>query len=230
MSEHHLLVIDDDVRLTHLVGDYFRREGFSVDVVNHGGEAVDTALRLQPDVILLDVMLPGEDGLSICRRLRAEGFANPVLMLTARGDEIDQVVGLELGADDYVPKPASPRLLLARIRALLRRNAPTPEPEPAAGLVAGPLSADQSTRQATLDGAPLTLTTAEFDLLWVLLEHVGRPVSREDLIRELRGIRYDGLDRSIDVRVSQLRRKLHTHPDIRIKTIRGVGYQLVSLQ
>ena len=227
MAPPHLLVVDDDVRLTRLVGDYFRREGFSVDVVNDGAEAVDTALRLRPDLVLLDVMLPGEDGLSICRRLRAADFTAPILMLSARGDEVDQVVGLELGADDYVPKPASPRLLLARIRALLRRQT---QPEPASTtLTAGPLHADQTTRQVTLDGVLVTLTTAEFDLLWILIARVGTPVSREDLIRELRGIAYDGLDRSIDVRVSQLRRKLHTHPGIRIKTIRSVGYQLVAL-
>ena len=226
MDTPHLLVVDDDVRLTGLVGDYFRREGFSVDVVNHGADAVPTALRSAPDIVLLDVMLPGEDGLSICKRLRAEGFTAPILMLTARGDEIDQVVGLELGADDYVAKPASPRLLLARIRALLRRQAPAPEAESVR--VAGPLSVDQATRRATLDAALLDLTTAEFDLLWVLITRVGTPVSRDDLVRELRGIAYDGLDRSIDVRVSQLRRKLHTHPSVRIKTIRGVGYQLVA--
>jgi len=226
MADHHLLVVDDDVRLTRLVSDYFSREGFTVDVVNHGSDAVPTALRCSPDLVLLDVMLPGEDGLSICRRLRAEGFTAPILMLTARGDEIDQVVGLELGADDYVAKPASPRLLLARIRALLRRQVAAGPP--ASTHSAGPLCVDQTTRQVTLDGAPVPLTTAEFDLLWVLLERVGTPVSREELVRKLRGIAYDGVDRSIDVRVSQLRRKLHTHPAVRIKTIRGVGYQLVA--
>jgi len=226
---HHLLVVDDDVRLARLVRDYFSREGFTVDVVHHGSEAVPTALRLQPDLILLDVMLPGEDGLTICKRLRSEGLNTPILMLTARGDEIDQVVGLELGADDYVAKPASPRLLLARVRALLRRKAESPVKAASTRSVGG-LVADASTRQVRLGGQALTLTTAEFDLLWVLLGRPGEPVSRESLVRELRGIAYDGVDRSIDVRVSQLRRKLKAHRSVKIQTIRSVGYQLVHLE
>jgi len=226
---HRLLVVDDDVRLSRLVCDYFTREGFEVAVVHHGSEAVPTALRTRPDLILLDVMLPGEDGLSICKRLRAEGLTTPILMLTARGDEIDQVVGLELGADDYVAKPASPRLLLARVRALLRRKGEAAPPADTTRS-AGPLHADAATRQVLLEGAPVPLTTAEFDLLWALVGKAGEPVSREMLVRELRGIAYDGVDRSIDVRVSQLRRKLKRSAAVKIRTIRSVGYQLVCLE
>ncbi len=223
---HRLLVVDDDVRLARLVRDYFTREGFEVDVLHHGSEAVTTVLRTPPDIILLDRMLPGEDGLTICKHLRAKGVTIPILMLTARGDENDQVVGLEVGADDYVAKPASPRLLLARVRALLRRKGESP-PSGDTTRSVGPLHADATTRQIRLEGVLIPLTTAEFDLLWVLVGKAGQPVSREMLVRELRGIAYDGVDRSIDVRVSQLRRKLKRSAAVKIRTIRSVGYQLV---
>ncbi len=223
---HRLLVVDDDVRLARLVRDYFTREGFEVDVLHHGSEAVTTVLRTPPDLILLDRMLPGEDGLTICKHLRAKGVTIPILMLTARGDENDQVVGLEVGADDYVAKPASPRLLLARVRALLRRKGESP-PSGDTTRSVGPLHADATTRQIRLEGVLIPLTTAEFDLLWVLVGKAGQPVSREMLVRELRGIAYDGVDRSIDVRVSQLRRKLKRSAAVKIRTIRSVGYQLV---
>ena len=224
MPEAHIFVVEDDARLAELVRDYLTQSGFTVTHEPRGDRAVDGILAAEPDLVILDLMLPGEDGLSICRRLRP-AFSGPVLMLTARGDEIDQVVGLEMGADDYVAKPVSPRLLLARIRALLRRGAPVE----ASRVECGSLVVDLGARSATIDGEAVDLTSSEFDLLWVLATHAGRPVSREELVRELRGIQYDGVDRSIDVRVSQLRRKLATDPrhSDRIKTVRGVGYQLV---
>lgn len=224
MSEAHIFLVEDDARLAELVRDYLTQSGFTVTHEPRGDRAVDGILAAEPDLVVLDLMLPGEDGLSICRRLRP-AFSGPVLMLTARGDEIDQVVGLEMGADDYVAKPVSPRLLLARIRALLRRGAPVE----ASRVECGSLVVDLGARSATIDGEAVDLTSSEFDLLWVLATHAGRPVSREELVRELRGIQYDGVDRSIDVRVSQLRRKLATDPrhSDRIKTVRGVGYQLV---
>lgn len=224
MSEAHIFLVEDDARLAELVRDYLTQSGFTVTHEPRGDRAVDGILAAEPDLVVLDLMLPGEDGLSICRRLRP-AFSGPVLMLTARGDEIDQVVGLEMGADDYVAKPVSPRLLLARIRALLRRGAPVE----ASRVECGSLVVDLGARSATIDGDAVDLTSSEFDLLWVLATHAGRPVSREELVRELRGIQYDGVDRSIDVRVSQLRRKLATDPrhSDRIKTVRGVGYQLV---
>jgi two-component system, OmpR family, response regulator RstA len=221
-----ILLVDDDVRLTTLIAETFTREGFEVSVCNHGGEAVERILREQPDLVVLDLMLPGEDGLTICRKVR-DAFRGPVLMLSARGDEIDQVVGLEVGADDYVAKPASPRLLVARVRALLRRRA-SAEAVEADRRTVGPLVVDRSALAATVGSTTLTLTTAEFDLLWMLADKAGQPVGREDLLRHLRGIAYNGLDRSIDVRVSQLRRKLQDVPEApQIKTVRGVGYQLV---
>lgn len=229
-AKPRLMVVDDDVRLTELIADFFRYEGFEVSVENHGGAAAARILDEQPDVVILDLMLPGEDGLAICRKVRPE-FTGVILMLTARQGEIDQVVGLELGADDYVPKPASPRLLLARVRAQLRRVSAAPKPDDtlATQRIDGDLVADQSAREARIGEQVIDLTTAEFDLLWTLMGAKGTPVTREDLLRELRGISYNGLDRSIDVRVSQLRRKLSASPDWpdRIKTVRGVGYQFV---
>jgi two-component system response regulator RstA len=226
-QNHRVLVVDDDTRLTSLIADYFRREGFEVDVENDGRSGGDRILADRPDLVILDLMMPGEDGLSVCRRVRGAGYGGAILMLTARRDEIDQVVGLEMGADDYVPKPASPRLLLARVRALLRRKVSTRSDE---RLIHGSLVVDRSARTAAVAGQLMELTTAEFDLLWALTRQAGTPVTREALIRELRGINYDGVDRSMDVRVSQLRKKLRATGQLapEIKTVRSVGYQLVS--
>jgi two-component system response regulator RstA len=221
-----LLLVEDDVRLASLVGEYLSANGHEVSIEHRGDRGGDRILAERPDLVILDLMLPGEDGLSICRRVRPR-FGGPILVLTARDGEIDQVLGLELGADDYVAKPTSPRVLLARIGALLRRGAAAPEP--ATCLRFGSLVVDRAAREARIDGDALDLSSAEFDLLWALACRAGEPVSREVLLRELRGIDWDGLDRSIDVRVSQLRRKLGRDPRHaeRIKTVRGLGYQLV---
>ena len=226
MSEGKLLLVEDDARLASLVTEYLEQSGYTVVHEDRGDRAVDRVVAEDPDLVVLDLMLPGEDGLSICRRLRPR-WPGPILMLTARGDEIDQVLGLEMGADDYVAKPVSPRLLLARIRALLRRKQ-APEGDDTK-VVLGSLVVDLAAREARIDDAMIDLTSSEFDLLWVLASKAGTPVTREDLVQELRGIAYDGIDRSIDVRVSQLRRKLAADPRHadRIKTVRGVGYQFV---
>lgn len=220
-----LMLVEDDVRLASLIGEYLSNNGHEVAVEHRGDRAVDRILGERPDLVVLDLMLPGEDGLSICRRVRPK-FGGPILMLTARGEEIDQVLGLELGADDYVAKPVSPRLLLARIKALLRRGG---QEQDSARIVAGTLVIDRAAREARIGGELVGLTSAEFDLLWALAGKAGQPVSRESLLKELRGIDWDGIDRSMDVRVSQLRRKLAADPDHadRIKTVRGVGYQFV---
>ena len=220
-----LMLVEDDVRLASLVSEYLENNGHQVAVEHRGDRAVDRILAEKPDLVVLDLMLPGEDGLSICRRVRPK-FPGPILMLTARGEEIDQVLGLELGADDYVAKPVSPRLLLARIKALLRRGGQEAD---VARIEAGTLVIDRAAREARIAGELLGLTSAEFDLLWALAGKAGEPVSREVLLKELRGIDWDGIDRSMDVRVSQLRRKLAADPDHagRIKTVRGVGYQFV---
>jgi two-component system response regulator RstA len=220
----HVLLIEDDVRLTKLIQEYLEPEGLRVSVEHQGSRAADRILSERPDVVVLDHMLPGEDGLTILRKVR-DSFPNPILMMTARRSEVDQIVGLELGADDYVPKPVTPRLLLARIRAALRRRAPTDSSE---RYDDGRLVVDTTSREALIDGAPVDVTSAEFDLLVALINSAGRPVSRETLLQKLRGIEYDGFDRSIDVRVSQLRRKLQEGNDQTwIKTVRGVGYQFV---
>ncbi len=226
MSEGKILLVEDDARLATLVCEYLRHSGYEVIHESRGDRAVDRVLAVDPDLVILDLMLPGEDGLSICRRLRPQ-WSGPILMLTAMGDEVDQVLGLEMGADDYVAKPASPRLLLARIRALMRRKQPAADDR--SRVVVGSLVVDLAAREARIDEVIVDLTSSEFDLLWVLAGKAGKPVTREDLVKELRGIAYDGLDRSIDVRVSQLRRKLAADPRHadRIKTVRGVGYQFV---
>ncbi len=220
-----ILLVEDDTRLAALEKEYLEREGYSVDVEGRGDRAVDRVLADPPDLVVLDLMLPGEDGLSACRRMRSR-YAGPILMLTARNEETDTIVGLEVGADDYVAKPASPRLLLARIRALLRRRTEAPRDR----VEVGSLVVDRAAREARIDGTDIGLSSAEFDLLWLLAQHAGEPVPREDLLRDLRGIDWDGLDRSIDVRVSQLRRRLAQDPRHRdrIKTVRGLGYQLAT--
>lgn len=220
-----LLIVEDDARLTRLVREYLEREGFTVDVVHDGVTAVGRILDDPPDLVVLDQMLPGLDGLQVLQRVRPS-YTGPVVMLTARTSEIDQIVGLEMGADDYVPKPASPRLLLARIKAQLRRAT-----SPAGGTrwEDGEVVVDAAAREARVGARVVDLTSAEFDLLWALVEHAGRPVSRDALLRQLRGIAYDGVDRSVDVRVSAVRRKLReAGAGERIETVRGVGYQLVT--
>ena len=179
--------------------------------------------------MILDLMLPGEDGLSICRKVR-DRYDGPILMLTARTDDTDQILGLDLGADDYVCKPVRPRLLLARIQALLRRSeAPEAAPEKQRRLQFGPLVVDNALREAWLNDNGIELTSAEFDLLWLLVSNAGRILSREEIFTALRGIGYDGQDRSIDVRISRIRPKIGDDPDHPrlIKTVRSKGYLFV---
>jgi two-component system response regulator RstA len=220
-----ILLVEDDDRLAALVAEFLGGHGYQVDRLAEGSGAASKILAHPPDLLILDVMLPGESGLSILRRIRAD-FRGPVLVLTARGDESDELLGFELGADDYVAKPLRPPLLLARVEALLRRGKAAPDGE---RLVDGDLIVDRARREVRVQGDVVDLTTSEFDLLWVLLSARGRPVSRDDLFRELRGIDYDGLDRSMDVRMSQLRKRLFTDRGLpsRIVTVRGAGYQFV---
>jgi len=208
-----------------------------VSIESHGGAAVERILNEQPDLVVLDLMLPGEDGLSICRRVRPR-YSGPILMLTARTDDMDQILGLEMGADDYIGKPAQPRVLLARIRALMRRAAEKNQPLVGSDAVSeGPvrvqfneLVIDSSMREAWLSGVTVDLTSAEFDLLWLLASNAGRVLSREEIFAALRGIEYDGQDRSIDVRVSRIRPKIGDDPihPRRIKTVRSKGYLFVK--
>ncbi|WP_281646848.1 response regulator transcription factor [Parendozoicomonas sp. Alg238-R29] len=225
----HILIVEDDERLASLTREYLENNGLTVSVEHDGGKAVDRILEENPDLVVLDLMLPGEDGVSICRRVRAD-FHNPILMLTARTDDLDEVLGLEMGADDYVAKPVRPRVLLARIRALLRRSAPVQEDFGDKGrLEFGDLVVDAAMREAWLKDTNIELTSAEFDLLWLLSSNAGRVLSREEIFEKLRGIEYDGQDRSIDVRVSRIRPKIGDdpmHPRM-IKTVRSKGYLFV---
>nr|WP_300311237.1 winged helix-turn-helix domain-containing protein [Halomonas sp.] len=229
-EQDHVLIIEDDERLANLTRDYLEANGFRVTVEGDGARGVQRILDIQPDLVILDLMLPGEDGLSICRRVRND-YLGPILMLTARTDDLDQVLGLEMGADDYVPKPVQPRVLLARMRALLRRrDSGDSNSSDESRLMFSDLEIDNATREAWLKGSRIDLTSAEFDLLWLLASHAGRVLTREEIFSQLRGIRYDGQDRSIDVRVSRIRPKIgdDPHHPHRIKTVRSKGYLFVK--
>ncbi|MCI0569190.1 MAG: response regulator transcription factor [Myxococcaceae bacterium] len=220
------LLVEDDDRLARLVGEYLHSHGVVVTRAADGEAGLREALAHRFDVILLDLMLPGRDGLDVCRELRARSDV-PVIILTARGEEADRVMGLEIGADDYLAKPFSPRELLARIRALLRRTRGQAGPATRAVRVAG-LHLDPASRRATLDGRELNLTGYEFTLLRVLAERSGRILSREQLLDLAKGNAEDSFDRSIDVHISRLRQKLGDdakNPRL-LKTVRGVGYLL----
>jgi two-component system, OmpR family, response regulator CpxR len=222
-----ILVIDDDVELCELLSDYLVTEGFTVEVVHNGEEGAGRALTGNYGLIVLDVMLPGINGFEVLRRIRAVS-ATPVLMLTARGEDVDRIVGLEMGADDYLAKPFNPRELVARINAVRRRVAAS-RPKTASQeerLVVGNMELDSAARTVQVDGLPLELTSVEFSLLEVLLRLAGQVVSREELSRQALGRPLSAYDRSIDVHVSSLRRKLGSTGEDgeRIKTVRGVGY------
>ena len=222
------LLIDDDARLAEMVGEYLGRYGIDVKVAPDGKGGLAALHSGRFDVVLLDVMLPGWDGFETCRRIRAapDIAALPIVMLTARGDETDRIVGLELGADDYLPKPFNPRELLARIRAVLRRTTQTPPGRPR--FRSGGLEIDFDAREVTVDGRRVVLTHYEFELLSVLARAAGRVLSREQFLDAMKGQTYEAFDRSIDVHVSNLRAKLERDPKAPryIKTVRGSGYVL----
>lgn len=227
----HILLVEDDERLAKLTAEYLRKNDFEVAIEARGDAAEARILAERPDLVILDVMLPGKDGFEVCRAVRPH-YTGVILMLTARDEDFDQILGLELGADDYIAKPVQPRLLLARIKALLRRspcasgNSGASEPGELTELAFGTFRISQATRSAHLGAEVIDLTTAEFDLLWLLARHAGSVLSRDDLLQQLRGIGFDGLDRSIDARISRLRKKLGDDPEnpTRIKTVRAKGY------
>ncbi|REG82983.1 response regulator [Marinomonas pollencensis] len=230
-----ILIVEDDERLASLTQEYLIKNGFSVNIESDGRAAITRIVEEQPSLVILDLMLPGADGFTICRTVRND-YKGPILMLTARSDDVDQILGLEIGADDYVSKPAKPRVLLARVQSLLRRSTQDVDPS-AAGqnkteqtLTFGPLVIDNSRREAWLASDEIELTSAEFDLLWLLASNAGRILSREEIFGELRGIEYDGQDRSVDVRISRIRSKIGDDPihPRRIKTIRSKGYLFVK--
>jgi DNA-binding response OmpR family regulator len=227
-----LLIIDDDRKLCRLISNYLSPMGYSVQCEHTGPDGLEAAQGKSFDAILLDVMLPGMDGFEVLKQLRR--ISNiPVLMLTARGDEADRIVGLEIGADDYLPKTFSTRELLARLRAVTRRASASPPKEVSAEAqeyVVGKLRVNLNARVAVLDDQALSLTPVEFDLLASLARCRGRVRSREQLIDEIRDRNYDVFDRSIDVHISTLRRKLGDDPKQPrfIRTLRTAGYMLIN--
>jgi two-component system phosphate regulon response regulator OmpR len=232
-----ILVVDDDQRLRDLLVKYLGGEGYEVKAVSDGTGMDKQLARERYDLVVLDLMLPGEDGLSICRRLRAQNAPRStspaIIMLTAKGDDIDRIVGLEMGADDYLPKPFNPRELLARINAVLRRRAPAGPPgAPAANgelYQFGEFSFNLSTRTLTRHGKPVPLTTGEFSVLKVLVQNARQPLSRDKLMEMARGREYEVFDRSIDVQISRLRKLVEddpSHPK-HIQTVWGFGYVFV---
>lgn len=232
MAENpNLLLVDDDVKLTELISTFLRDNGFGVDVVHRGDEAIERIVKEQPRLVVLDIMMPGADGLAVCRAVRPH-YSGPIIMLTALNDDIDEVAGLELGADDYLGKPIKPRLLLAHIRALLRRFDEDMEAgsKPNSRITVGDIVLDLGARQASRNSVVLDLTTAEFDLLWYLGQNAGKVLSREELHQKIFRLEYDGIDRTIDLRISRIRKKIGDDPRSPhiIKTVRGSGYLFAS--
>jgi len=227
MQTSRILVIDDDHDLCALLDDYLSAEGFSIEAVHDGALGATRACGESYDLVVLDVMLPGLNGFEVLRKIRA-GSAVPVVMLTARGEEVDRIVGLELGADDYLPKPFNPRELVARIRAIQRRSAVHQRNDAVLEtvLVVGDLTLDPGRRAVLQGGQELPLTSVEFSVLEVLMTQAGRVVSREELCNQALGRQLNSYDRSIDVHISSLRRKLGPAKDgsERLKSVRGVGY------
>jgi len=217
-----ILLIDDDAELCHLLSEFLKREGFTVACEHEGHAALTRALAGDTDLIVLDVMLPGLDGFEILRRLRPQSKI-PVIMLTARCEDVDRIVGLELGADDYLPKPFNPRELSARIRAVLRRYEQRP-PDSGGRVEINGVALDPATREVLVEGRPVELTTFEFDILEMLMRSAGRVLSRDRLMENFYNRKATPFDRSIDMHISHLRKKIE-HGDTIIKTIRGVGYQ-----
>jgi two-component system phosphate regulon response regulator OmpR len=225
-SPTRVLVVDDDASLRELLTDYLRREGFNVSGVEDGTAMFAWLEQHQADLLILDLMLPGDDGLTLARRLRAKDDT-PIIMLSARGEDIDRIVGLEVGADDYLAKPFNPRELLARIRAVLRRRMPAADSGSGADAASfGPYRLDLPSRQLTRDGEPVTLTGSEFDLLRIFVEHPNQMLHRDRLLDLLKGYERNPFDRSVDVQVARLRAKIEPNKKQPryIRTVWGRGY------
>ena len=228
-----IVFVEDDAELGALIADFLARHQMDVVLEPRGDAALETIAREQPDLVLLDIMLPGKDGLTLCRELRP-GFDGPIVMLTSLDSDLNQILSFEIGADDFVLKTSPPTVLLARLRSLLRRKSQPPVTQAAPArrtrLAFGALVVDEGRREVSLGGQPLALSTAEFDLLWLMASHAGQVLSRDTLMQAMRGVSYDGLDRSVDVAVSRLPRKLGDVPPAptRIKTLRNQGYLFVA--
>jgi len=227
MSKGKILVVDDEPKIVSTVRAYLERDGYEVIEANDGQQALDTFQKARPDLIILDLMLPRVDGLEVCRQVRRSSDT-PIIMLTARQEEADKLIGLELGADDYVAKPFSPRELVSRVGVVLRRARPTPSRTPAGRLVIGDLAMDEDRFEATCHGQPISLTPTEFRLLAALARNAGRVLSRSHLL-DILGETYEGYERTIDAHIKNLRHKVSemgTDKGCKIVTIHGVGYKL----
>ncbi|WP_373415176.1 response regulator [Glaciecola sp. KUL10] len=228
-TQTHVMLIEDDMSLAQWFSDYLNEHGYAVSIVTRGDLAVEMVLQDRPDIVLLDIMLPGKDGLDVCKELRPR-YQGPILMMTARDEEMDEVLGLEIGADDYVTKPIKPRVMLSRIKALLRRETTSPLKENEHALTFGNLSIRTENRTVLFAEKVIKLTSNEFDVLHQLATHAPDIVSREFLSKQIRGIEYDGFDRSMDIIVSRLRKKLNDDASnpYKIKTIWGKGYMFIE--
>jgi DNA-binding response OmpR family regulator len=225
MSGELILVIDDEPNIIELTRLYLERDGFRVVGVGDGLAAMESVERLRPALMILDIMLPKLDGLEICKKLRGQDNSIPILMLTARDDDIDKILGLELGADDYLTKPFNPRELVARVKAILRRKEQKSQPLTSA-LHIGDLVIDPASREVTVSGQLVEMRAQEFDLLYTLVEHKGLVLTRKQLLEQAWGYDYFGQSRTVDVHIGHLRRKL-SNSNVSIITVTGVGYKLV---
>jgi DNA-binding response OmpR family regulator len=226
VSNELILLVDDEPSIVQLARMYLEREGFRIDFANDGEAALQKVSSRRPALVVLDVMLPKLDGFEVCRRLRALQNPTAVLMLTARDDDIDKIIGLELGADDYLTKPFNPRELVARVKAILRRAERAPNQEDASPIHLGDLTIDPARREVHLSARMLSLRAQEFDLLVTLAENRGRVLSREQILQKAWGFDFYGQTRTVDVHVAQLRRKIEDSC-VKIETVTGVGYKLV---
>ena len=226
MDKQQILVVDDEPNIVQLARLYLERDGYAVISVGDGQAALDAAQSQQPDLIVLDVMLPQVDGFEVCRRLRADDNPVPIIMVTARDDDIDKILGLELGADDYLTKPFNPRELVARVRAVLRRGAP-PQLQTAPPIQISDLEINFAGREVQINGDPVELRTQEFEVLKVLAENKGIVLSREQLLSKAWGFDFYGQTRTVDVHIAQLRRKIAASK-VQIETVTGIGYKLVA--
>lgn len=220
--QQHILLVEDDIRLAKLIEQFLQQNNYQVSVLNSGEHAINYIYAQQPDLVILDIMLPEMDGFTICRRIRA-GFHNPILFLTAKDSDFDHILGLEMGADDYMIKPIEPHVLLARINMVLRRRKQLSDKKT---ITIDSLHIDKKSRQVTLHNQLVELTSHEFELLWLLANNPGEVQSRDFIHQQMLGREYDGLDRSVDVRISRLRKKLgdNTESPYKIITVWGKGY------
>lgn len=223
----HILVVEDDASIAEWISDYLCHHEYQVSVANRGDIAVELIKEDKPDLVLLDIMLPHKNGFDVCKEVRAF-FHGPILVMTACNEETDEILALELGADDYINKPVKLRVMLARVKALLRRG--NIEEQKLSTLIFGSLQIDSTSKTVTIEGETVSVSSNEFDVLWLLASQAGQVMSRNDLVSQLRGFAYDGFDRSVDIRISRLRKKLNDSSEnpYKIKTIWGKGYLFVG--